>query len=152
MYRFLISLFLLMGCSLVAKSQSETARIVPLDDSRICTGYTSKNIARFKVVYDKPDFLKNEQIFATYTWRAFHPNGDKLWNTSSDTRVVPIPFLGAYQVTCDVEFVVLGNSTPFKVIKSDVAIVIGKNCSVDHYNQSEVLEKDGDRGSKTGNE
>ena len=131
----MLLLFTVMGFS-----QSESVEITPLSDTEICRGYTTKNIARVQMISDLPNFVNDPQIFVTYTWRAEHPNGNKTWNTSSPLRVIPIPWTGEYTIQCTVEFVVLGNSNPFKKVESNTLKVNGKTCETNKLNQAGKLK------------
>ncbi len=131
---------MLLLFTVIGYAQSESVEIVPLSETEICRGYTSKNIARVQMISDLPNYVNDPQIFVTYTWRAEHPNGNKMWNTSSPLRVIPIPWTGEYTVECTVEFVVLGNSNPFKTIKSNTLKVNGKTCEASKLNEAGKLE------------
>jgi hypothetical protein len=139
----LIPTIMLLLFAVLGHAQSESVEIVPLSDTEICRGYTSRNIARVQMVSDLPNFVNDPEIFVTYTWQAEHPNGNKMWNTSSPLRVIPIPWTGDYTIQCTVEFVVLGNSNPFKTIKSNTLKVSGKTCQASKLNQAKKL---GDSG------
>lgn len=127
---------MLLLFTILGHAQGESVEIVPLSDTEICRGYSTRNIARVQMVSDLPNFVNDPQIFVTYTWRAEHPNGNKMWNTSSPLRVIPVPWTGEYSINCTVEFVVLGNSNPFKTIESNTLKVNGKTCQASKLNQA----------------
>ncbi len=135
----LVPTLMLLLFAFTGFSQSENVEIVPLSDIEICRGYTSKNIARVQMVSDLPNFVNDPQIFVTYAWRAEHPNGTKRWNTNSPLRVIPVPWTGEYTIHCTVEYVVLGNSNPFKTVESNTIRVTGKSCEASKLNNASKL-------------
>ncbi len=137
----LISTVVLMLFALAVQAQLQSVEIVPLSDTKVCRGYSTQNIARVQMISDLPNFVNDPEIFVTYTWRADHPKGNKVWNTSSPIRVIPIPWTGDYTIHCTVEFVVLGNSNPFQTISSNTIKVTGKTCEVDLLKQSLQTQK-----------
>lgn len=128
MRKYVIACTILGLLPFLALAQTEEATIVSRNGSELCFGYKSQNVATLEMISDLPPFVQNQQIFVTYTWRAEHANGSKVWNTNRNTRMVPITFPGEHQITCDVEFVVLGSSTPFQVIRSNTIVINGKVC------------------------
>lgn len=128
--------------ALAVQAQLQSVQIVPLSNTDICRGYTTQNIARVQMVSDLPNFVNDPEIFVTYTWRAEHPNGNKVWNTSSPMRVIPIPWTGEYTIHCTVEFVVLGNSNPFQTISSNTLRVTGKTCETSSLNEAVRVNKE----------
>ena len=127
---YIIACIIILGTlPFIASGQVTQMTIVPKNGTDICFGYTSQNVAIVEMVSELPPFTSNNQIFVTYTWRAEHANGSRIWNTSRNARVIPISFTGEHKITCDVEFVVLGSSTPFQVISSNTLTINGKVCA-----------------------
>ena len=125
------------------QAQSSDPTLVPVSDTEICRGYNPlKNIAQVGVSVDIPDYVMDRSdMFVTYKWRAEHPNGNKVWNTSQAVRTIPIPWTGEYTIKCTVEYVLLGNSTPFETVESNTLTITGKSCQFDSIKKVGEVDK-----------
>jgi hypothetical protein len=87
--------------------------IVPLNGTELCSGFSLENAAQVKMTTPTPSFAQRKDVYAVYTWVAEHPNGIKRWNTSSNQRMIPLPWEGTYIIKVKVDFIHISFPIPF---------------------------------------
>lgn len=104
--------------------------IIPMNGTEICSGYDLQyNTALIGMFTPLPAYARRENIYAVYTWTAEHPKGNKTWNTSSKTRLIPLPWEGSYLIKVKVEFIHKDFPAPFAGATSNSLKIFAKNCS-----------------------
>jgi len=124
MARIIQCLFALL-LSLPAAAQ--VVRIQLGENRTYCAGFEPRNVALLKIAA-VPNIRIPDNAATVFTWYAVHREGFRSWHTPVDSRAVPLPWPGSYELYVILKYIDKATLRPFFAFKSASLFLNVQDC------------------------